>query len=421
MLRRHHNVGAAVRFAQRHRHLGHRGLTVGKQQLRTVSDDAAILLTSTRKESRNVDERDDRNIESVAEPHEPRGFARGVDVQHARHILGLVGNDTNGLSVETGKAGDDVLCKRLVGLEEVAVVDHRANHLIHVVGLVGAVGHDLVEAVFQTADGVVAHCERSILHVVLGHEAQQLVHQRETILLGVDRKVGHTALGGVHRRAAELLLSHVFTRDGLHDLWPGEKHVARVLLHDNEVGERRRVDRTAGRRAEDGADLGNHPACHHVALEDFGVTRECVHTLLNTCAARVVYADHGSALPHCHVHHLADLLGHSFAQRAAVDGKVLRKDIDQPSVHRAVSGHDAVAEVVLLLHAEVHAAVLDEHVELFETALVEEHVDSFACSEFALGVLPVDSLLAASQGRLFAPFDQLTDLFLNITHIDWNY
>ncbi len=60
--------------------------------------------------------------------------------------------------------------------------------------------------------------------------------------------------------------------------------------------------------------------------------------------------------------------------------------------------------------------MLHEHVELLEAAFVQQHVDPFAGGEFAFGVLPVDALLSATECGFFAPFDQLTDLFLNITH-----
>ncbi len=72
---------------------------------------------------------------------------------------------------------------------------------------------------------------------------------------------------------------------------------------------------------------------------------------------------------------------------------------------------------MLLLHAEVEAAVRYEHVELFERALVQKHVDSFAGRVFAFGVLRVDSLLSAAESGFFAVFNQLLDLFLYIAHI----
>ena len=50
--------------------------------------------------------------------------------------------------------------------------------------------------------------------------------------------------------AVDLLVGH-----GLHDVRPGDEHVARPFDHHGEVGDRRRVDRAAGARSEDHRDL----------------------------------------------------------------------------------------------------------------------------------------------------------------------
>jgi hypothetical protein len=41
-------------------------------------------------------------------------------------------------------------------------------------------------------------------------------------------------------------LVHVFVRDGLDHVGPGDEHVAGSVHHKNEIGERGRVHRTAG-------------------------------------------------------------------------------------------------------------------------------------------------------------------------------
>ena len=109
VLRRHDDVSTAVSLAQRDGHLRHRSLAIGEEQLGAVRDDAAVLLSGARQEARHVHQRHDRNVERVAEADEAGGLAAGVDVQHAGHELGLVGDDADRLAVEAGEAGDDVL------------------------------------------------------------------------------------------------------------------------------------------------------------------------------------------------------------------------------------------------------------------------------------------------------------------------
>ena len=62
-----------------------------------------------------------------------------------------------------------------------------------------------------------------------------------------------------------------------------------------------------------------------------------------------------------------------------------------------------------LLHAEIGAAVLDEHVELLERALVEEEFDPLARRQLAALVLGIDAGLATAQPRIVAPALELVD------------
>ena len=58
----------------------------------------------------------------------------------------------------------------------------------------------------------------------------------------------------------------------------------------------------------------------------------------------------------------------------------------------------------------------DEHVELLEGALVEQHLDTLAGGVFPFFVLFVDRLLAAAHARGLAILDQPADLVLNFAH-----
>ena len=74
-----------------------------------MKDYTVVFLTCTRKESRNVNQCYQRNIESVAETNEATCFTRCVAIQASCHNLRLVGYDTDRLSVETSETYDDIL------------------------------------------------------------------------------------------------------------------------------------------------------------------------------------------------------------------------------------------------------------------------------------------------------------------------
>ena len=100
-------------------------------------------------------------------------------------------------------------------------------------------------------------------------------------------------------------------------------------------------------------------------------------------------------------------------ERAAEHGEVLGEQVDRAAVDRAPAGDDAVAGDLGLLHAEVVAAVLDEHVELLERALVEQQFDALARGQLAALVLGLDARLAAAQAGVLPP---LLEFVENVFH-----
>jgi hypothetical protein len=85
-----------------------------------------------------------------------------------------------------------------------------------------------------------------------------------------------------------------------------------------------------------------------------------------------------------------------------------KTNINRPLMVPQPDDH-TVARNRLLGHAEVVAAVLLEHVPLFERATVEQQLDALAGSQFALAVLVVDALLATTQTGRRALFCKLAN------------
>ena len=142
---------------------------------------------------------------------------------------------------------------------------------------------------------------------------------------------------------------------------------------------------------------GMTPRGEDVALEHLAVAAERGDALLDARAAGVEQADDRRARLHRHVLHLDDLLRVGSRERAAEHGEILGEDEDGAAVDRAPAGDHAVAGDLGLLHAEVVGAVLDEHVELLERALVEQQLDALARGELAALVLGLDARLAAAR------------------------
>ena len=221
--------------------------------------------------------------------------------------------------------------------------------------------------------------------------------------------MAYAALGAVHLCTAEVFLRDVLARHGFHNLRTSEEHVTDALQHDHEVGECGTVNGTAGAGAANAGNLGYDAAGLDVALEDFAKAGQSVDALLNAGTAGVVDAYAGRTHLHALVHDFAYLLRHGFRKRTTVDGEVLRKDVDQAAVDGTAAAHYAIAQILLLLHAEIVAAMEFEHVHFLKRTLIEEEFDAFTCRGFTLGVLLFDGLLAAAQAGLLAKLNKLLD------------
>src|SRR5690606_851867 len=201
-----------------------------------------------------------------------------------------------------------------------------------------------------------------------------------------------------------------------HDLRAGQEHVAVMLHHHREVGQSRRIDCTPGTGTKDPGNLRNDTRRHHIPQEDLRVACQTFDPLLDSCSARVVQTDHGRAVFHSHVHDLADLLRKRLREGAAEHGKVLRKNVDETPVDRAVSGDDAVSRILLVRHSESRATVRLEHVKLLETTFIEEHVDTFTRSVSAALMLFANSILPSPGKRLLSLFHEAINFLLHVTH-----
>ena len=236
---------------------------------------------------------------------------------------------------------------------------------------------------------------------------------RQRLDIVLERAVDNAGFGGMHGRAAEGLVGDFLIGDGFDDVRAGDIHVGRVLHHEDEVCQGGRIDVAAGARAHDDRDLRDHAGGEDVFHEDVGITGERINALLDARAAGIEDADNRRAVLHGHLLDLDDLVGMGAAEAAAEDGEILGEDVDEAAIDGALAGDDAVTGDFLVLHAEIGATMFHEHVEFFETVLVEQDGHAFAGGQFALFVLFLDPSGAATLTGCFAACFQSFD---NVLH-----
>ena len=202
-------------------------------------------------------------------------LTRGVDVENAGEKRRLIGDDADGAAVQARKADDEIFREVLVDFEEVAVVDDGVNGVLDVVGLLGIVGDQRVERRVAAIGGI--GCWRGAADLPRLFEGRKLISSRimaQAIGVVAGDEVSHAAGGVVGHGAAEFLLGDFLVGDGLDDVGAGDEHVGSFAGHENEIGDRRRIDGAARAGAHDGADLRDDAAGQRVAQENIGVAGE---------------------------------------------------------------------------------------------------------------------------------------------------
>ena len=221
----------------------------------------------------------------------------------------------------------------------------------------------------------------------------------------VRRQVRNAAAVHVHLGAAQALRRHVLAGHRLDHVGAGQEHRTAVG-HDDEVGQRRRVDGAAGAGPEDQRDLRDHARGHHVAHEHLAVRGEAAHAFLDAGAPRVVEPDQRDAGLERQVLDAADLVRLHLRERPAEHREVLREHRDAPPADLAEARDQAVAEKALVGEPELRNVVRRQRAELLERALVQQQCQALAGGELAPRVLLLDPLPAPAQHRAPAHFAQ---------------
>ncbi len=163
----------------------------------------------------------------------------------------MVCYNTYRLTVETSETHDDVFCIVSMHFQKFSTVDNGSNNFVHVVGFVGTVWDNFVQAVLQPVDRVGAFKYRRFLQVILRNVRQQFLNHLYSILFGLSGEMGHARFGSMHRSATQLFLCNIFSGNGFYHFGTGKEHVGSSLGHDVEVSKSRGIYGTSCTGTED--------------------------------------------------------------------------------------------------------------------------------------------------------------------------
>lgn len=197
---------------------------------------------------------------------------RGVNVEYAGQVQGLVGDDPDGLPVEAGQRAHDVASPAFVYLQDVGVVDYLFDDLQHVVGMATVGGDEFGQAGIVPFGRVSAEAGWGRALVVRRKERDEPTDFRQAAFLVIVHETGKSRDGTVHIGPAEVVGCDVFSGDGLDHVRASEKHLPDVPHHEDDVGQGGRVSSASRTGPEYHTDLGNNAGAAHIAPEDFPVT-----------------------------------------------------------------------------------------------------------------------------------------------------
>ncbi len=110
------------------------------------------------------------------------------------------------------------------------------------------------------SDGIVGGAAGAVVAIIQREIREQLADHAQAFGIVVGQKMRDAAGGVMGGRAAQFFFGHVFMGDGLDHVGAGDEHVAGLVDHENEIGERGRIDGSAGAGTHDGGDLRDDAA-----------------------------------------------------------------------------------------------------------------------------------------------------------------
>src|ERR1700723_2118014 len=94
-----------------------------------------MFLLNPRHKTRHILKGNQRNIERIAKPHEPRALYACIDIQHPGKKRRLVCHNPHRPPRHASKSNDNIPRKAFMHLKEIPIVDDVPNHIHHVIGL----------------------------------------------------------------------------------------------------------------------------------------------------------------------------------------------------------------------------------------------------------------------------------------------
>ena len=391
---------------------GHAAFAGGDHQPCAGALNALLFGFEADHEAGLIGERDQRQVEGVAELDQADHFVAGGDIGRAARVDRVVGHHAHRIAVDPGEAGDAGAPVERSDLEERSLIDDGVDRLVPVVGAAAVAGHEAAQPLVA-AVGVVGGLDARRQFPDVGWQVgEPLADLAEGVFLGFGEVVDGAALVDVYALVAEVLFADVVAQRGADDRRAAGEELADSFDHQGEVGHAGVDGGQPGDRAHDGGDDGRGAQEVHidsgpsVAIGQVGAAD--LLEAADAAAGRVEHADVGQApLERALVGgRLAAKSAFRAAAGAAAHGEVTGADDDLAPVDLAEALHRTLGSERSELALIVVGGAAGEAPELAEAAGVGEAVDPFVDEQFAAPPLARDAFSSAARfGQLAAVFE----------------
>ena len=200
-----------------------------------MTDNPGMFLLTSRQETWYIHKGYQRNIEAVAEAYKTRNLVGCVIVQASGHHLRLVGYNTYGLTIHSGKRGNGILSPVLQYFIIFPVIHQGFYDVVHIVSHVGFIRNNMVQCRIGTCRIITGIHYRSIFHIVSREERKKIAYLTNAVFIIFRGKLGNAGNAVMGHGATEVFRTDLFSGYGFNYLRSGEEHLAGSLNHVNKI------------------------------------------------------------------------------------------------------------------------------------------------------------------------------------------
>ena len=233
MTRVHGDITATISLTQDNRNLGNRRFGISIQYLRTMADHTGMFLVDARQIARHIFQRDNRNIERIAETDKTCSFIGTVAIQYTCQHHRLISNETDSFTTHAAKTDHNVGCPQLLYFQEVGIIHDTFDNVTNIVRLFRICRNHIFDVHYRS--GFLRLYHFCTFLVIPRDKTNQTFNLLETLLLALCVEMSITGCFRMDTCTTQVFHRNIFAQHGLDHIRTCNKHLGDILYYKYEV------------------------------------------------------------------------------------------------------------------------------------------------------------------------------------------